>query len=139
MNTQISPSASLNILKIALQVNVHASIIILLIVSILTISGSDLLFTELSELYGPLAGNLRLMLVYLCIVEITVFSYCHFSNNYQGTALLGIFLLLLIPALAFYGRVNQIPIDNNYHWLFLYLGVSHLLYGLFAFMIHSQK
>ncbi|WP_305906879.1 hypothetical protein Q9L42_018685 [Methylomarinum sp. Ch1-1] len=133
MNTQVSMHKSLSILKVVLQVNFQASVIFLLIASIMSIGGSQFFFAQLSEIYGPLAGNLRLMLAYLCLAEIAIYSYCHFSKNYKGIALLGVFLLLLIASLQFYGYVNEIPIDNNYNWFFLYIGLSHILYGTVSF------
>lgn len=127
-------SKSLAVLKILLQVNFNASVIFLLIVSVFSLAGSDFFFADQRDLYGPLAGNLRLMLIYLCLTEIAVYSYCHFSHNNQGIVILGIFLLLLIASLQFYGYVNQIPIDTNYHFFFLYLGLSHILFGVFSLL-----
>ncbi|WP_084190957.1 hypothetical protein [Methylomarinum vadi] len=138
MNRQLSMSKSLTILKILLQVNFNASVIFLMIVSVFSLSGSDFFFADLGDLYGPLSGNLRIMFVYLCLTEIAVYSYCHFSNNNQGIMLLGLFLLMLIASLQFYGYVNEIPIDNDYNTFFLYLGLSHILFGAFSRRNHSD-
>jgi hypothetical protein len=116
-------------LKLLLAVNFSASLIFLLLVSIISLFGSPLIFEDQNELYGPMAGNLRLMLVYLCLTELAVFSFCRFSDNYRGVLVLGLFLLLLAISIEFYGEINQVPIDENYRWFFMYLGLSHVAYG----------
>jgi hypothetical protein len=42
---------------------------------------------------------------------------------------MGLFLLLLIISIEFYGVINEVAVDENYRWFFLYLGLSHLAYG----------
>lgn len=116
-------------LNILLQLNFNASIIFLLIVSAISMTGSSFFFENSAELYGPMAANLPLMLVYLSLTEIAVTSFCRFSGNYQALLALGAFLLLLTVSVEFYGVINQVPVDENYRWLFLYLGLSHLAYG----------
>jgi hypothetical protein len=129
MNNRVVTDKSLNILKLLSAVNFNAAVIFLLIVSVISALGSTLFFEDQSELYGPLASNLRLMLVYLCLTELSVYSFCRFRDNYQGILILGMFLLLLMVSIEFYGVINQVPIDDNYRWLFLYLGLSHICHG----------
>ncbi len=132
LSIQPSMSKSLTVVKILVQVNFNAAVIFLLIVSVFSIAGSEFFFSDLADLYGPLAGNLRMMLAYLCLTEVAVYSYCRYSHNNQGLVVLGIFLLFLILSLQFYGYINQIPIDKNYYGFFLYLGLSHILFGAFS-------
>lgn len=120
----------LNALRLVLLVNLNASIIFLLIITIITLSGSEVFLPDERDLYGPLAGNMRIMLIYLCMTVITVYSYCRFSHNAHGLILMGGFLILLIASLQVYSMINQIPVHENYSYLLFYLGSSHLLYGL---------
>lgn len=123
---------SQQLMKLLLAVNFSASLIFLLLVSIVTILGGPLIFEEQSDLYGPMASNLRLMLVYLCLTELSVFSFCRFSKDYQGVLLLGLFLVLMAISVEFYGEINEVPVDEYYRWFFLYLGVSHVAYSMVA-------
>lgn len=118
-----------NVWKILFQINFDASVIFLVIASIMTAAGSPFFFDDDSDLYGPMAGNLRLMLVYLTLMVLAVYSYCRFSTQFQGLLVLGVFLLLLTVSVEFYSTLNQVPVDENYRWLFLYLGLSHLAFG----------
>lgn len=129
MNTRSLSSVSLNLLQVVLQVNFNASVLFVLIVSALSMAGSELFFESGSDLYGPLANNLRLVLLYLCLVQLAVYGFYQISSNYAAVVILGAFLLLLIMSLEFYCAVNQIEIDPKYQQLFLYAGLSHLLYG----------
>lgn len=126
MNTSVISNKGLNVMKLILAVNFNAAVIFLFIVGVLTAMGNNLFFEDQSDLYGPMSNNLRLMLVYLCIVEAAVYSYCHFERSYQALLALGAFLLLLVVSIEFYGAINEIPIDENYRWFFLYLGLSHI-------------
>ena len=129
MNARTVSRVSLNLLQVLLQVNFNASVLFVLIASVLTMAGSELFFQNSSDLYGPLANNLRLVLLYLCLVQLAVYGFYQMSSNYVAVVSLGVFLLLLIMSLEFYCAVNQIEIDPNYQQLFLYAGLSHLLYG----------
>lgn len=129
MNNSIVTGKSINVLKLLLAVNFNASVIFLLIATVISALGGTLFFEDQSELYGPLASNLRLMLVYLSLTELSVYSFCRFNNSYQNLTLLGMFLLLLAVSIEIYSAINQIPVDENYRWFFLYLGLSHIGYG----------
>ncbi|WAR43683.1 hypothetical protein [Methylomonas rapida] len=129
MNTRSLSNLSLYLLRLLLQVNFNASVLFVLIVSVFSMAGSELFFENSEDLYGPLANNLRFVLLYLCLMQLAVYGFYQFKNNYAGVVCLGAFLLLLIASLEFYGSVNQIEIDPNYQALFLYAGLSHLLYG----------
>lgn len=129
MNTRSLSRTSLNVLQIVLQVNFNASVILILLASILSLTGSEFFFESTSDLYGPLANNLRLVLIYLCLVQIAVYGFYQMSSNYAAIVALGAFLLILILSLEYYSLVNQVEIDDNYRQVFLYAGLSHLLYG----------
>jgi hypothetical protein len=130
---------NLKVLSVLLPINFNIAVIFLLVVSLITAAGSSLFFENNIELYGPLASNLRLMLVYLTLSQIGSYCYCSYSRNYRPLITVGIFWLLLIGSIKFYGVVNQLPIDEDYGWLFLYLGMSNLSYGAIMFMNTPQN
>ena len=117
---------------IILKTNYYFSALLLIITAMITISGHDILFQSDVELYGPLANNLRLMLLYLAIIEIAIVSYCCIRNQYQEIIFLGGFLILLIGSLEFYCQTNQLTIDSAYRAFFTYIGLSHIAFGLFT-------
>ena len=129
MNTRSLAVGCFNLLQMLLQVNFNASAIFVLIVSVLSLSGSELFFDNSADLYGPLANNLRFVLFYLCLIQVAVYGFYQTSRNYGAVLILGVFLLLLTFSLEFYAVINQIEIDQNYSRLFLYAGLSHSVYG----------
>ncbi|MFU8789483.1 MAG: hypothetical protein ACNA7G_10660 [Methylobacter sp.] len=129
MNTPIFKQKTMQWLTLLMGINFNIAVVFLLIASVVSATGSSAIFDNNAELYGPLASNLRLMLVYLTISQFSVYCFCSYSQNYRPLMAVGVFWLTLMGAIDFYGMVNQIVIDVNYDWLFLYLGVSNLLYG----------
>lgn len=129
MNTRSLSRFSLHLLRLLLQINFNASVLFVLITSVFSMAGSELFFHNTEDLYGPMANNLRLILLYLCLVQLAVYGFYQISDNYTAVVCLGAFLLVLIISLEFYCSVNQIQIDPNYQKFFLYAGLSHLLYG----------
>ncbi len=134
MNTQSISGISLKLLQLILQVNFNAAVLVLLISSILSLSGSELFFENNVDLYGPLVNNLRFVLVYLVFVQLAVYGFYQINGSYTAILILGAFLLALVAMLQFYCMINQIEIDQNYQSLFLYAGLSHVLYGGFVFL-----
>ena len=118
-----------NAIKLICAVNFKAALIFLLLFSVVSVFDQPLYFDDYQDLYGPMIGNLRLMLIYLAVTDLAIYGYCHFSNNYQAVFIMGVFLLSLILGVEAYGLLNQVPIDDNYAWFFLYLGASHLSYA----------
>lgn len=137
MNTRSLAAGCFNLLHLLLQVNFNASAIFVLIVSVLSLTGSEIFFDNSAELYGPLANNLRFVLFYLCLIQVAVYGFYQTSRNYAALLMLGVFLLLLTFSLEFYAAINQIEIDQNYSRLFLYAGLSHSLYGGLAIVKHK--
>ncbi|OAI12951.1 hypothetical protein A1359_01420 [Methylomonas lenta] len=129
MNTRSISKTSLNILQLLLQINFNVSVIFVLVVSLMSLAGSDIFFENNSDLYGPLANNLRMVLLYLCFVQLAVYGFYQMHSNYAAVFTLGAFLLILIVSLQFYSIINQIEIDPSYQQIFLYVGLSHVLYG----------
>ncbi|MDT8406787.1 MAG: hypothetical protein RQ715_06020 [Methylococcales bacterium] len=71
-------------------------------------------------------------LLYVCLGQLMLCGYCFKQKNYQRLLPMGLFLLLLIGALEFYGQVNQIPIDPSLNLLLVFTGLSHLALGGFS-------
>lgn len=129
MNARSTSKASLDLLQLLLQINFNFSVIFVVLVSVLSLTGSDLFFENNNDLYGPLANNLRMVLLYLCLVQLAVYGFYQASRNYAAVFALGAFLLILIVSLQFYSIINQIEIDPSYPEIFLYAGLSHVLYA----------
>lgn len=110
-------------------INFNIAVMVLLAVSLLSAAGNSLIFDNNNELYGPLAGNLRLMMVYLTLSQFAAYCFCSYSDNYRALLPIGLFWLLLVGLIDVYGIINQIPIDEDYGYFFLYLGLSNLIYG----------
>lgn len=115
-----------------LRINLKASIIYLLIVSAISVTGSQLFFDDYSDLYGPMAGNLKLMLIYLCFTVLAVYGLSNFGEHLALLLALGMFLLLMAAGVEFYSEINQVPVDERYRWLFIYCGLSQLLFAGFG-------
>ena len=120
-------------------INFNIAVIFLLAVSLVSVGGSPLFFENSSDLYGPLASNLRLMLIYLTLSQFSAYCFCSYTENYRLLMGVGLFWLMLIASIKLYGMVNQIPIDEDYGWLFLYLGLSNLVYGGFMVLKKYQE
>lgn len=129
MKARAITTSSLNVLQLILQVNFNASAIFVLIVSAMSIAGSEIFFEDGSDLYGPLANNMRFVLFYLCLIQLAVYGFYKISSNYGAVLSLGVFFLFLTGSLEFYAEINQIEIDDRYRQVFLYSGLSHLFYG----------
>lgn len=113
-----------------IKTNLTIAATLLVSAAILTLSGDYQLVDNNSDLYGPLAQNLRLMLLYLAVGEINILLYCWFRNKQPALIWLGLFYLSLIGGLEFYSNVNQIPVDPSYDAFFFYQGLSHILFGM---------
>jgi membrane-associated HD superfamily phosphohydrolase len=131
MNTEYFFKKILPVLKLMPAINFNAAVIFLLIVSLISASGSTLFFDNNSDLYGPLASNLQLMLIYLTLSQFTVYCFCSYSQNYRLLLPVALFWFLLMGSIEFYGKINQILIDEAYRWFFLYMGISNLAYGVY--------
>ncbi len=138
MSAKFLNQKTLQLLSMLSAINFNVAVILLLVVSLISAAGSSLLFDNNSELYGSLAGNLRLMLVYLTLSQFAAYCYCSYSENYRLLVPVGLFWLLLMGSIEFYGTVNQISIDEDYGRLFLYLGLSNLVYGGLMFINGDQ-
>ncbi|WP_374090722.1 hypothetical protein [Methylomicrobium lacus] len=132
-------STSLTILKKCVEINFYLSIIALIAGGILSFSDNGSIFEFHTDLYGPLANNLRMMLVYLALTEIFLCIGCFFSGNTHYFMLAGFSLLLLTGSLQVYSEINDIEIDPNLSIFLAYAGLSHLAFGLSACLLKTDR
>lgn len=110
--------------------NFCASVVVLMAGCFLSLSPIRSVFSFDQEMYGALAGSLKIMMLYLGITEILVCVYCFFNNKTQLLIVVGAFLILMIGSLEFYGRINDVDIDADLIPFLLYTGVSHIVFGV---------
>ncbi|MDD2659055.1 MAG: hypothetical protein PHY54_05145 [Methylococcales bacterium] len=122
------------ILKFLLEANFILSVIALLAGSFLSVSESFSIFEFNEDLYGAPDNNLRMIMIYLAMTEILILGYCFFRKNYQALVPVGFFLVLMIGSMEFYGKINAVEIDKNFPLFFLYIGLSHIFFGVTAGM-----
>jgi hypothetical protein len=132
------PSKSLTILKGLVEVNLYLSIVVLIAGGVLSISENASIFEFNVDLYGPLANNLRMILVYLALTEIFLCIGCFLLNKPQFFILIGLSLVLMIGSLEVYGMINDIEIDHNLSIFFAYTGLSHIAFGLLAYTLKAN-
>jgi hypothetical protein len=111
-------------------INFYIAVLVLAGFCLLSISDGYSVFDFNSDLYGALDNNLRMMIVYLGMIELVVFFYCWLSKKFQVMTLVGFFLILMIESIQFYGEVNTVEIDESLPLFFLYTGLSHLAFGI---------
>jgi len=118
----------------ALQANFFLAAAMVIWVGFTSLDDSLSAFDFNSEYPGALDNSLRIMMVYLAVTEAIVLAYCCVSQNFRSTFFVGIFLLLVVGSLAFYGEANDVVIDDNLPLFFLYTGISHSVYGLLVIL-----
>ncbi|HBA64810.1 MAG TPA: hypothetical protein DCZ48_01265 [Methylococcaceae bacterium] len=125
--------------RYALEANYYVSLAVSVAAATLSFTNDQAFFELNTELYGPLSNNIKIMMIYIVLAELSMFAYCMMKQSYKELTAAGLFLILLSGALEFYGRVNQIPIDHTYRLFFLYAGLSHIAYGLLSFLPVKQE
>ncbi len=130
---------SLTSFKYALEANYYVSLAVSVAAATLSFTNDQVFFELNNDLYGPLSNNIKIMMIYIVLAELSMLAYCLMKQCYKELTAAGLFLILLSGALEFYGRVNQIPIDHTYRLFFLYAGLSHIAYGLLSFLPAKQE
>jgi hypothetical protein len=133
-----SMPSSLTILKGLVEVNFYLSVVVLIAGCVLSISQNASIFEFNVDLYGPLANNLRMILVYLALTEIFLCVGCFLLDKPQFFLLIGLSLALMIGSLEVYGMVNDIEVDPNLSIFFAYTGLSHIAFGLLAYILKAN-
>ncbi len=122
----------MRIVRFFADANFYLSVIILIYGCVTAITDHYTVFDFNEDLFGAMHNNLRMALLFMGMTEVVVCVYC-FATNQPGLMLfVGYFLILMLGSLAFYGKINSVPIDNDIHIFFLYTGISHIIYGVLA-------
>lgn len=132
------PANSQMILKWIIEINFFISVIVLIAGGILSISDDGSIFEFNVDLYGPLANNLRMMLIYLAFTEVFLCIGCWLLGKTQFFILSGFSLALLTGSLRVYSIINDIEVDPDLSIFFTYTGLSHIAYGLTAYILKSN-
>jgi len=98
----------------------------------LSLSDRWSLFDFNQDLYGEFATHLKITMLYVGISEIIVCAYCCFTKKMQGFALAGFCMILMIGTTHFYGKMNDVEIDEDLLLFLFYTGISHILFGILA-------
>jgi hypothetical protein len=133
------PSKSRTALKGLIEINFYVSVAVLIAGCVLSISEDASLFEFNVDLYGPLANNLRMILVYLVLTEVFLCIGCFLSRKTQFFILIGLSLVLMIGSLKVYGMINDIEVDPDLTVFFAYTGLSHIAFGLSAYFSNEKN
>jgi hypothetical protein len=112
-----------------IEINFYISALLLIAGGVLCIFGNSSLFTFNEDLYGALDNNIRINLFFLAVSEAFLVVFCLYRKNFRMMMAVGFFLLTIIPSLSFYQQVNGMEIDPTFNSFFLYVGLSHILFG----------
>lgn len=110
--------------------NFYISVITLIVAGFVSVTSAGTWFEFNEDLYGPMANNLRFMLMYLAVTEIFICFFAFLRKNLKVFIVAGFFLILCIGSLKFYSMINDVEVDENLFVLFLYVGLSHIIYGI---------
>ena len=116
-------------LRYLIEANFYFSLAILICGSAVSLSDTYTLFEFNTEVYGELATNLRIMMVYIAFTSILIYGFCFLTGSYQYYLLVGFFLIVMVGSLHFYGEINNVEIDPDLDTFFFYTGISHALFG----------
>lgn len=122
----------MRIIKFFADANFYLSVLILIYGGVTAVSEHYAVFDFNEDLFGAMHNNLRMALLYLGMTEIVICLYCYITNQPTLMLFVGYFLVMMLGSLAFYGKINSVPIDNDMPAFFLYTGISHIIFGLLA-------
>jgi hypothetical protein len=123
-------SKVMQVLKFFTDANFYISVIVLVYGGLTAVTENYSVFAFNEDLYGAMHNNLRIALLYLAMTEIVVCMFSFATKQPKIMGFVGYFLLMMLGSLAFYGKINNVPIDRNIPVFFLYTGISHILYGM---------
>ena len=126
-------------LKFLFDANFYMSIVVLVIGGVLCVTDNYVIFDFNEELYGVMAQNLKVMILYLGLSELFLCGYSFYASNRRVFLFAGLFYIFLTGSLPFYGEINTVEIDPNLSLFFIYIGVSHVLYGLWEILPSKVK
>ncbi|MGR8950919.1 MAG: hypothetical protein ACU83V_00670 [Gammaproteobacteria bacterium] len=135
---QVTSSKSFTILKWLIELNFYASIMVLIIGCVMSISETNSFFEFNVDLYGALANNLRMILLYLAFTEVFLCLLCFFLSKTQFFMLIGLSLIMMAGSIEVYSTINDIEVDPNFSIFFIYTGLSHGAFGLLAYLLKAN-
>jgi len=121
---------ALQVAKVIIQINFCASVVVLMAGCLLSLTPTQSVFNFNEDIYGEMAGSLRIMMLYLGVTEALICLYCLFSKKAVLLVIVGAFLILMIGSLEFYGRINNVEIDPDFVPFLVYTGLSHIVFGV---------
>lgn len=122
----------MQVIKFFADANFYISVMVLVYGGLTAITEDYSVFEFNEELFGTVHNNLRIALLYLAVTEVVVCLYCFFTHQAKLMAFVGYFLIMMLGSLAFYGKINNVPIDADIPLFFLYTGISHIVFGLLS-------
>jgi hypothetical protein len=125
-------SKAMRIIKFFTDANFYISVMVLVYGGVTAVSEHYAVFDFNEDLFGAMHNNLRMALLYLGMTEVVICMYCYVTNQPRLMIFVGYFLLMMLGSLAFYGKINSVPIDNDIPIFFLYTGISHIVFGIIS-------
>jgi hypothetical protein len=101
--------------------------------TILAFSGNNGFISTGQDFANPLMNNLKIMLAYLVLAQISVFGFCYIKRSYKELVIVGVAVLFIPAGLEFYAEVNQLYIDEKFTVFCLYNGLAHIFYGALSY------
>ena len=119
----------MQVTKFFIDANFYISVMVLVYGGLTAVTESYSVFEFNEDLFGAIHNNLRIALLYLGMTEVVICIYCFVAKQAKLMLFVGYFLVMMLGSLAFYGKVNSVPVDSDISVFFLYTGISHILYG----------
>ncbi len=123
---------TMQVVKFFVDANFYISVLVLVYGGLSAITENYSVFKFNEDLFGVMHNNLRIALLYLAMTEIVVCGYCFVTKQPKMMLFVGYFLIMMMGSLAFYGKINDVAIDDRIPVFFLYTGISHIAYGLMS-------
>ena len=126
-------------IKFLADANFYISVLVLVYGGLTAVTENYAIFEFNEDLFGAMHNNLRMALLYLGMTEVVICMYCYATNQPRMMLFVGYFLIMMLGSLAFYGKINSVPVDNAIPVFFLYTGLSHIVYGLLSSFENSKS
>lgn len=122
----------IEVAKFFVDANFYLSVMVLVYGGLTAVTENYSVFEFNDDLYGAMHNNLRIALLYLAMTEVVICTYCFATKQPKLMLFVGYFLIMMLGSVAFYGKINSVPIDASIPVFFLYTGASHIVYGLLS-------
>lgn len=99
----------------------------------------QLVFPEVMQIYGPLARNLLIVVFYLVMIQLLLWTFRYRRSGYLEALLMGGVLLMSALGIPFYSRINDLPVSLPLVLGMAYCGLSHILYFVYAYLYWREK